>query len=62
MQADGCLFPSFSSIRDVSLKIAVAVAKGIISSGRAVLADDVTSENLVMKCKAVMYEPELGSP
>lgn len=35
MQNDGCLFPSFSVIRQVSLEIAVAVAAGIIKDGRA---------------------------
>lgn len=35
MHKDGCLFPSFDSIRDVSLEIAVAVARGIVKTGRA---------------------------
>ena len=38
MQEDGNLFPSFDRIREVSLEIAVAVAEGIVASGRATSA------------------------
>ena len=74
MQLDGCLFPSFGVIREVSLQIAAAVAEGIIKSGRATI-DDAGSRNnktsrgsirtdlsfpaLMRMCEVAMYDPNV---
>ena len=62
MEADGCLFPSFSMIREVSLQIAAAVAEGIIKAGRAtavVKSNNSGSEESIIKemCRDAMYDP-----
>lgn len=65
MRADGCLFPSFSVISDVSLKIAAAVAGGIISTGRATKwssssgdgGDEERSGEILKACKEAMFDP-----
>ena len=53
--SNGQLFPSLSGIRSVSKKIAINVAKKVISSG---LANVENSDNLEKHLDALIYNPE----
>jgi malic enzyme len=58
--AQGCAYPSVSDIRQVSLKIAVAVAESIIKNKRAspeVLSENYTSAGILKKCADMIYTP-----
>ena len=59
--AQGCAFPPVKEIRNVSLKIAAAVAKSAISEGRCskqVLNAKYTDAQLLERCASFMYTPK----
>lgn len=51
----GCAYPPLSEIRDVSLKIAAAVAENVIKTGRSSLK--AIPQDLTEHCKSMMYTP-----
>ncbi len=58
--AQGCAYPPIKEIRDVSVKIAAAVAESIVKDGRAspeVLAAKYSPEDLYQRCVEMMYDP-----
>ncbi len=58
--AKGCAYPPLEEIRDVSLKIAVAVATNIIQSGRAApeVAQELNSYSAILEqVQWMVYEP-----
>lgn len=52
----GCAYPPLSEIRNVSIKIANAVAKNIFNDKRASVNPDNNGDYLAI-CKQIMYEP-----
>jgi malic enzyme len=52
--AVGCAYPSLDNIREVSLKIAAAVAEAVFDSGRASLPKPA---NVMEACRKLMYYP-----
>ena len=59
--AQGCAYPPIKDIRNVSLKIAAAVAKSAISEGRCskqVLNAKYTDAQLTERCASFMYSPK----
>jgi malate dehydrogenase (oxaloacetate-decarboxylating)(NADP+) len=58
--AKGCCYPPLDAIRSVSGKIAAAVARNIIDSGRAT-KDPVNGkkfQDMVDYCEGLMYKPK----
>eukprot|EP01034_Spumella_vulgaris_P027694 gene27694-34456_t len=58
--AKGCCYPSLDGIRAASSKIAAAVARNIIDSGRASKVPPKTEKNedMVKYCESLMYKAE----
>lgn len=58
--AKGACYPPLDSIRSCSSKIAAAVARNIIDSGRATItpADTETMDKMVAHCESLMYQPK----
>lgn len=59
--AQGCAYPPIKDIRQVSLRIAAAVARSAISEGRcsqSVLDAKLSDQQLLQRCADMMYTPK----